>query len=430
MFTVAYLANEFPTAVEPYVGEELQELRQRGVEVIPSSARKTAAVVGGSGSAPPGPETLCLQPLRVLTLLRALGFAARRWGRIADLVKRVLLRGKESPKRRLNALLHTWLGAYYALLLKERGVNHIHAHHGYFGSWIAMVAARLLDVSFSLTLHGSDLLLDGAYLETKLANCRFCATISEYNRRYILERFPSIDPSRIVISRLGVDVSKYSEPPRRTHNSRPAFTLLSVGRLNAVKDHAFLVRACARLRDCGLDFDCLIAGEGPERRRLASLIRQNRLHDHVKLLGHVPREELDSLYRCADVVVLTSRSEGLPLVLMEAMARGGIVLAPAITGIPEIVIAGKTGFLYAPGVLEDFAAKIVFLQELMRGEDRTTVSRLDWIRHAARVQVLRNFSRKANLTRFGDQFLQLIAPNEFAPQDWSTPHEDPLLQQI
>jgi colanic acid/amylovoran biosynthesis glycosyltransferase len=430
VFTIAYLANKFPAAVEPYVGEEIQELRRRGVKVIPGSVRKTAAAVRGTAIAPCDQEVLCLQPVRVLTLLRALGFAARRWGRISDLVARVLLRGSESPRRRLKALLHTCLGAYYAVLLKELRVNHIHVHHGYFGSWIAMVASRLLGVSFSLTLHGSDLLLHGAYLDTKLASCRFCTTISEYNRRYILEHFPCVDSSRILISRLGVDITKHSEPPRRTHNSRPAFTLLTVGRLNAVKDHAFLVVACARLRDHGLDFQCVIAGEGPERRRLASLIRQNRLQDRVTLLGHVRREQLDSLYRQSDVVVVTSRSEGLPLVLMEAMALGGLVLAPAITGIPEIVVAGKTGFLYAPGVPEDFVARILFLHELMRGEDRNTVSRLDWIRHAARVQALRNFSRKANLTCFGDQFLQLTAPHGFVPKDWSTPHEDPVLQQI
>ena len=331
MFTVAYLANQFPAAVEPYVGEEIQELRQRKVEVIPGSVRKSAAAFRGSASAPCDPEILCLQPFRVLTLLRALGFAARRWERIAGLVTRVLLRGKESPTHRLKALLHTWLGAYYAVLLQERDVDHIHVHHGYFGSWIAMVAARLLGASFSLTLHGSDLLLDGAYLDTKLTSCRFCITISEYNRRYILEHFPAIDPSRIVVSRLGVDVPEHVELPRRAHGTRRTFTLLAVGRLHAVKDHAFLVRACARLRDRGLDFECAIAGEGPERRRLASLIRQNRLRDRLTLLGHVPREQMDSLYRRADVVVLTSRSEGIPLVLMEAMARGSIVLAPAIT---------------------------------------------------------------------------------------------------
>src|SRR5438552_2733895 len=102
------------------------------------------------------------------------------------------------------------------------------------------------------------------------------------------------------------------------------------------------------ISDRELPFECSIAGEGPERRHLESLIRKFRLEDRVTLLGHVAREQMDSLYDRADIVVLTSRSEGIPLVLMEAMARGKIVLAPAITGIPELVIAGKTGFLYEP----------------------------------------------------------------------------------
>jgi colanic acid/amylovoran biosynthesis glycosyltransferase len=439
VLTVTYLANRFPEAVEPYVGEEIQELQQRGVHVIPGSVRRPEE--RRSVSAALELETLYLQPVRVLTSLRAFGLVVWRWKRIADLVSRVFQRGEESPKRRVKALLHTWLGAYYAVLLRKRGVDHVHVHHGYFGSWIAMTAARLLGVGFSLTLHGSDLLLGGAYLGTKLENCQFCLTISEYNRRYILEHFPAIDPRRVVVSRLGVDVPERTASFRRPDcGARHTFTLLSVGRLHAVKDQAFLVRACARLRDCGLDFECWIAGEGPERQHLESLVRENRLEAQFTLLGHVARERMDSLYRRADLVVLTSRSEGLPLVLMEAMVRGRIVLAPAITGIPEIVISGKTGFLYVPGVLPDFVTKILFLHKLMRGEGRSAVSRLDWIRHAARVQVTQNFNRRKNLTRFGDRFLQLIANQVLADrdsatlnsttQDWSPPHEDLVLQQV
>ncbi len=410
--------------------EEIQELRNRGVEVIPSTVRRPDAAQDGSADTDSTPEILCLQPFRLLTLLRALTFAARRWRRIAELVMRVLLRGRESPKRRLKTLLHTWLGAYYAVLLRARGVDHIHVHHGYFGSWIAMVAARLLGVSFSLTLHGSDLLRDGTYLDTKLENCRLCLTISEYNRRYILEHFPATDPRKIVVSRLGVDPPEQAQLPRRARGAHPTFTLLTVGRLHAVKDHAFLVRACARLRDRGIDFECAIAGEGPERQRLEVLICKNQLQDRLTLLGHVPWPQMDSVYRRADAVVLTSRSEGIPLVLMEAMVRGKIVLAPAITGIPELVIAGKTGFLYAPRALEDFVAKISFLYEMTCHEDRYAVSQLDWIRHAARVHVLHDFNRSKNLTHFGDRFLRLIAPEEFPPPDWSPPHEDFVLQQI
>jgi colanic acid/amylovoran biosynthesis glycosyltransferase len=430
MVTVAYLANQFPSAVEPYVSDEIEELSRREVQVIASSVRKSDNFSRNPAVLPFGLEILYLQPVRLLTLLRALGLMLKRWQLMADLVSRALLRGKESPRRRLKALLHTWLGAYYAVLLQKRGVEHIHVHHGYFGSWIAMAAARLLGITYSLTLHGSDLLVNGSYLDAKLKNCRFCLTISEFNRDYIRARFPEIDPSKIVVSRLGVNVPEPAATRWRTDSAQRRFSLLAVGRLHAVKDHAFLVRACARLRDLGVDFTCAIAGDGPERQRLAALIRQNHLQARVSLLGHVAREPIDSLYRRADLIVLTSRSEGLPLVLMEAMARGGIALAPAITGIPEIVIPGKTGFLYAPGNMEDFVGRIRFLQELMNGERHYATSRLDWIRHAARSQVLHNFNRTKNLTQFGDRFLKLAAPNDFTARDGSSRHEDLILQQI
>jgi colanic acid/amylovoran biosynthesis glycosyltransferase len=227
-----------------------------------------------------------------------------------------------------------------------------------------------------------------------------------------------------------VDAPERAAARRVARGTRRTFTLLAVGRLHAVKDHAFLIRACGRLRECGVGFECLIAGEGPERQRLEFLIRKNRLQDQITLLGHVARPQMDALYGRADVVVLTSRSEGIPLVLMEAMTRGRIVLAPAITGIPEIVIPGKTGFLYAPGALQDFVAKIFFLENQMCREDRNAVSRLDWIRHAAQVQVGHNFNRTKNLNRFGDRFLQLTAIPDLVIQDWSPPHEDLVLQQI
>ncbi len=420
MLTVAYLANQFPASVEPYVGEEILELRRRGVRVIPGSARQSDSATGQFSS----DEVLCLQPVRAMALLRALGLFVRRWNRISRLVARILLRGKEPPKVRVKALLHTCLGAYYAILLQGCGVNHIHVHHGYFGSWIGMVAARLLGVSFSLTLHGSDLLLHGTYLDTKLANCLFCVTISDFNRRYILEHFPEIDPAKIFVSRLGVDVPLTAHlAPRAEPGRQRKFTLLAVGRLHAVKGHAFLVHACARLRDSGANFECLVAGEGPERHALELLIRQNRLQGRVTLLGHVAREDIDPLYRTADVIVLTSRSEGIPLVLMEAMARGRIVLAPAITGIPELVIPGKTGFLYQPGHLEDFVQRILFLQILMRDTGHKPRNRVDWIRRAACVYVRNNFSRETNLTKFGYLFHRLAAP-----RDWSVVHENSVLQ--
>ena len=328
MITVAYLANCFPAGVEPYVSDEIQELRRRGVRVIAGSVRKSGAA---SQTRHGQQEILHLQPLRIWTLLRALGLAARRWRLLSGLLRPALKYGNESTEKRWKALLHTGLGAYYAVQLEGREVVHIHVHHGYFGSWIAMVAAQLLGVSYSLTLHGSDLLVHGAYLDTKLRHCQFCTTISEYNHRYILRKFPAVEARKVNVSRLGVEIPARVKRTRGVfRSSEDALRLLAVGRLHEVKDHAFLIRACARLRDWGLKFECAIAGEGPERDVLAALIREKRLQDRVALLGHVAGEKMDALYRRSDAVVLTSRSEGIPLVLMEAMSRNKPVLAPAI----------------------------------------------------------------------------------------------------
>ena len=407
MTTVAYLANCFPAPVEPYVGDEIRELRRRGIRVIAGSVRRPAKQPQVDDY---DDEILYLQPLQISSLLRAIGLAIVRWRKLSCLLMRILIQGNESLVRRWKALLHTWLGAYYAVQLQEHEVDHIHAHHGYFGSWIAMVAARLLGVGYSITLHGSDLLVHGAYLETKLKHCDFCMTISEYNRNYIFEKFPSVKPKKVSVSRLGVDVPKSAsgsrEIVRKTENK---LSLLAVGRLQRVKDHTFLICRCAQLRDCGLKFECAIAGDGPEREALTSLIREKRLQDQVTLLGHVASAKMDALYRDCDVVVLTSRSEGIPLVLMEAMARSKPVLAPAITGIPELVIPGKTGFLYTAGDAEDFTEKIFALQDLIGKSRHAAIGRLDWIAHAARLQILHNFNRSRNLCQFCDRFLELIA---------------------
>jgi glycosyltransferase involved in cell wall biosynthesis len=193
--------------------------------------------------------------------------------------------------------------------------------------------------------------------------------------------------------------------------------MLAVGRLHPVKDHAFLVRACRHLKDQNLSFRCWIAGEGPERAALERLIGELHLQDDITLLGHLCRAQLDSFYSACDLVVLTSRSEGLPLVLMEAMSHGKLVLAPAITGIPELVIHGKTGFLYRASSLDDFVAQVQIISA------RRPV--LAPLRRAARRYVLEHFNRERNLARFGDLLLAHIS--EAAANH---PHANSLLQQI
>ena len=396
--------------------EEIRELRRRGVLIIPCSARVADQSNLSSDLREFAQETLSLEPVRWETAVQAICLCVSKLSLIADLVAESLLDRQESLRRRSRTLLHTFLGACYAVRLRELGVEHIHVHHGYFSSWIAMVAARLLRISFSLTLHGSDLLLHAAHMSTKLRECKFCLTISEFNRRHILAHYPDVPADKILVGRLGVEMPGEMRIADSASSSGPP-VLLAVGRLHSVKNFAFLLRACSRLRDQGLEFRCLIVGEGPERHRLELLIHELKLSDFVTLVGQVQRRHMHRYYDLADLVVLTSHSEGIPLVLMEAMAHAKVVLAPAITGIPELVIDGETGFLYTPDSLLEFVRQVERILQLQ--------ARLQTLQTAAREHVRMHFEQHTNLERFAELFLERLGQTSRGYSD-----ENLILQQI
>ncbi len=244
-------------------------------------------------------------------------------------------------------------------------------------------------------------------------------TISEFNRRHILERHPAVQPDKVVVRRMGVDPGTNNPPVSQPSRENRGLIMLAVGRLHPVKDHAFLVRACRLLKNRDVPFTCVIAGDGPQRAPIEALIRDLDLRAEVRLVGHLSRQHLDDYYARADLVVLTSRSEGIPLVLMEAMAHGRPVLAPAITGIPELVLDGTNGFLYRPGSLGDFVARVALVHY--------SQSALGPLGRAARQHVLQHFNRAKNLAAFGNLFLEHISPTHIS-QTAEHSFENPILQ--
>ena len=403
MTTVAYIANQFPSSIEPYVMDEIGELRKRGVRVICCSGKRVRPDGLGEREREFWNDTRFFQPLSDTQLVRAMRRVGTHPHAYSSLLKPILSDLGRAPRRRVRSFGHTLLGAALAEELAPLAVEHIHAHHGYFASWMAFVAAQLLEIGFSFTLHGSDLLVRADLLGPKLRACRFCITVSDFNREHILRKFPSTPPSKVIVQRLGVDPASPSNAAVAKPEPR-RFCLLSVGRLHTVKNHEFLIRACAVLRDEGLDFLCWIVGEGPERPALEYLIADLELRERVLLVGQVAREDLDGYYRYADLVALTSLSEGLPVVLMEAMAHERLVIAPAITGIPELVEHGRNGFLYRSGSLADFVSTVQWIFERKAS--------LRSVELAAAESIALKFDRQHNLGRFADQFLERIAPSE------------------
>jgi colanic acid/amylovoran biosynthesis glycosyltransferase len=418
MTTIAYIANEFPSALEPYVMDEIIELRRRGAQVICCSGKRVSPNDLSLAERAVWKETRFFQPLSDDELVRAVRRLASDRHHLWQLLCPLLWERGASPARRVRALGHTVMGAALAEELAPLQVEHIHAHHGYFASWMALAAARLLGIGFSFTLHGSDLLQRADLLAAKLRACQFCITVSDFNRQHILRNYPSTPSKKIIVQRLGVDrvlplptpvaVAAGDENHRR-------FCLLSVGRLHRVKDYPFLIQACAALRGQGIDFLCWIVGEGPERPVLERQIMASGLQGHVYLIGRVPRTDLPGYYRYADLVVMTSKSEGIPVVLMEAMAHEKLVLAPAITGIPELVEHQRTGFLYRAGSLPDFVSAVGWIQ--------ANKSSLAGIQQAAAASIAASYNRQRNLHVFAEQFLARI-------QQPDGDHAHPLLQQV
>jgi len=269
--TIAYIANEFPSPLEPYVIDEITELRRRGAQVICCSGKRVSPEDLSSAERAFWKETRFFQPLTDAELLRAARRLASDRHHLWQLLRPLLCESGASPTRRIRALGHTVMGAALAEQMAPLRVEHIHAHHGYFASWMALTAARLLGISFSFTLHGSDLLQRADLLSAKLRACQFCVTVSDFNRQYILRNYPSTPSDKIIVQRLGVDrVLSWPTAPVGAEADHRRFCLLSVGRLHRVKGlllpHSGLCRA-SRSRPRFHLLDCRRGAGSPGSRK-------------------------------------------------------------------------------------------------------------------------------------------------------------------
>lgn len=350
---IAYLTGEYPRATDTFIQREVAALRALGWEIETCSIRRTGAehLVGDEQRSEQARTFHVLNaaknPLRLTRAkLRALRNPARYFRAFA-------LAWRTAPKGIKGRL---WQMFYFAeaLMLAEHlerhGVTHLHNHIAKASCTVAMLTSELTGIPYSFTLHGPDIFFEPLHwrLDEKIARARFVACISEFCRSQAMVFSDRAHWGKLHIVHCGVDPGRYDPAPREG-----APHLLFVGRLAAVKGVPVLFEALQQL-DMP-DLRVTLIGDGPERAGLEREVAERGLSDVVEFAGYRNQTEVAEALREADALVLPSFAEGVPVVLMEAMASARPVVTTQIAGVPELVEDGVSGRLVPPGDVDALA---------------------------------------------------------------------------
>lgn len=389
---IGYVLKMYPRFSETFVLSELLELERQGARLHIFSLKKPddgvfhADVARLNARVTYLPESFVASPR---TYLAAQLDAAR-----DDPARYARALGAAAAQRRRTAMKHFLRACWIAPHLRRHGITHVHAHFASAPASVALHLHRLTGVSYSLTAHAKDIYLDGIdvqALRAKLRGARFVVTVSDYNRRHLEQLGGRGGVVRIYN---GIDLDRFES---NGHAIDDPPLVLGVARLVEKKGLDDLVRACARLKADGRRFRCAIVGKGPKEGALRRLVGELGVGDVVELAGPVPRERLLELYRRAAVVaapcVVASdgNRDGLPTVLVEAMALGVPVVATDVTGIPELVEDGRTGIVVPQRSPEALAAAIARVLD-----DRGTARALA---EAGRRRIETDFDLHANVAQ-------------------------------
>jgi colanic acid/amylovoran biosynthesis glycosyltransferase len=348
---IIYVLERFPGPTLNFVYNEIRGLEEKGLvveihsllpgEVCPVEAEDFLK------------RTHNLRTVSAGTVARAWGhFLARKPGVLMGLIWG-LARDNEVPRGRkaLKTLGHLLYAVVFAWKVRGLG-DHIHAHFAFKAATAALVASRLNGQTFSFTSHGSATVHPPSRysLPSKIRGAYFIVAVSNYNKGVMAGLCPEVPPSTFEVNRTGILLGQFPFRTERIRRNGP-LRILCVATLYPEKNHAGLLRACGLLMQRGVDFKLDLVGRDDLglRNELEDIASSEGIVDRVQFQGGVDHGEIQAFYGAADVCILTSHVEGVPVTLMEAMSSGVPVVGPRITGVPELVKDGETGLLVDPG---------------------------------------------------------------------------------
>src|SRR6056297_1847118 len=361
---LAYLTGAYPKASHTFIEREVRALRGHGAEVLTASVRRpdAANVIGPEEEASQAETFYVLaeakHPLRLAGA--HLGLLVRAPGRWLGALALALRTGRPGAKGLLWQLFYFAEAGVLADHLRREGVGHLHNHFADASSSVAMLTAALADIPFSFTLHGPAELFEPEswHLGEKVARSAFTACISHFARSQAMLFSAPEHWGKLRIVHCGVTPGRYAAEPSRNQSG---LKLLFVGRLTPIKGLRVLFEAFARLRTDGLDDVILtLVGDGEDRGFAEG--EAARLGG-MNLLGFQSQDGVAAALHDADALVLPSFAEGVPVVLMEAMASARPVIATQVGGVSELVEEGVSGRIIPPGDAAGLAAAIRALAE-------------------------------------------------------------------
>lgn len=349
---VAYILLWFPEPSQTFVLDEVNTLVRLGLEVKVYTLYGPRPASRLEGLAPGLAPVTHLGAASLKVLLQDLAQLQRRWGAGATpFLWRVMLRRWRSLDTAGEALWSALAGVHLARIFAGDGIGHIHAPWANGPATAAWVASHLSGIPFSFSARAHDLHPPDGALEEKMAAAAFVRTNTRSNQQFLADLAPR-EAAKVVNIYNGVSFPPQAAPARPL---KPPFRLLALGRMIAKKGFPVLLESCRLLSDAGLEFGLTLAGDGPERAMLQRLIKQYGLESRVYLAGYVPHREVPRLFEQADLLIMPSLiapsgdRDGIPNVVLEAMLHEVPVVASAVSGLPEVIKPGETGWLAAPG---------------------------------------------------------------------------------
>ncbi len=407
---IAYILKMYPRFSETFIVNEILELERQGVDVRIYSLRKPddgrfhASLARVRANVIYAPQYPQMEPDRILAAHKALQAAfPARYRRVRALVE---------AKGHAYAVKRFLQAGYIAEHLRRHPVDGIHAHFASSATRVANLVHHLIGLPYSFTAHAKDIFHESVKpesLRAKIRDARFVVTVSRFNQRYLQDLAQGDGEIRCLYN--GIDLARFrpGRPEQRRDNR-----ILAVGRLVEKKGFGDLIQACGLLARQGLDFHCQIIGKGPLREELNCQIQELGLADRVKLVGPRPQDGVLKAYRQAALFALPcivgqdGNRDGLPTVLLEAMATGLPVISTELTGVPEIIDQDRNGLLVPPG---DVPALAQALAQLLTNPERRRAMGI-----AARAKVEQEFDVRRNVAQLREWLTEPAAWEAQAPQ--------------